>query len=71
MAGVPVADFVLFPPRWTVAEHTFRPPYYHRNAASEFMGLVRGGYEAKKEGFRPGGEHPRRRLFGMAMVQKS
>jgi len=50
-----VADFVLFPPRWTVAEHTFRPPYYHRNAASEFMGLVRGGYEAKKEGFRPGG----------------
>ena len=52
---MPVADFVLFPPRWTVAEHTFRPPYYHRNAASEFMGLVRGGYEAKKEGFRPGG----------------
>ena len=50
-----MADFVLFPPRWTVAEHTFRPPYYHRNAASEFMGLVRGGYEAKKDGFLPGG----------------
>ena len=48
---------MLFPPRWTVSEHTFRPPYYHRNAASEFMGLIRGVYEAKvaEGGFLPGG----------------
>ena len=49
------ADFVVFPPRWTVAEHTFRPPYYHRNTMSEFMGLIRGSYEAKRDGFLPGG----------------
>ena len=49
------ADFVVFPPRWTVAEHTFRPPYYHRNTMSEFMGLIRGAYEAKRDGFLPGG----------------
>lgn len=54
-AGVATADFVVFPPRWTVAEHTFRPPYYHRNTMSEFMGLVRGAYEAKRDGFLPGG----------------
>lgn len=54
-AGVAVADFVIFPPRWTVAEHTFRPPYFHRNCMSEFMGLIRGVYEAKEEGFVPGG----------------
>ncbi|KAL3882991.1 hypothetical protein ACJMK2_029292 [Sinanodonta woodiana] len=53
--GVAVADFVIFPPRWGVAEHTFRPPYYHRNCMSEFMGLITGTYEAKEEGFRPGG----------------
>jgi homogentisate 1,2-dioxygenase len=41
-AGTAVADFVLFPPRWTVAETTFRPPYFHRNTMSEFMGLIRG-----------------------------
>lgn len=54
-AGVATADFVVFPPRWTVAEHTFRPPYYHRNTMSEFMGLIRGSYEAKRDGFLPGG----------------
>lgn len=43
--GVALLDFVIFPPRWSVAEHTFRPPYYHRNCMSEFMGLIRGGYE--------------------------
>jgi len=48
-------DFVIFPPRWNVAEHTFRPPYYHRNCMSEFMGLIHGKYEAKEEGFLPGG----------------
>lgn len=48
-------DFVIFPPRWAVAEGTFRPPYYHRNCMSEFMGLIRGKYEAKEKGFVPGG----------------
>eukprot|EP00049_Salpingoeca_infusionum_P026631 m.26880 g.26880 ORF g.26880 m.26880 type:complete len:556 (+) comp8880_c0_seq4:87-1754(+) len=53
--GLALIDFAIFPPRWSVHEHTFRPPYYHRNAMSEFMGLVRGHYEAKAEGFLPGG----------------
>lgn len=54
--GSPIADFVIFPPRWQVSEHTFRPPYFHRNAMSEFMGLILGDYEAKRDGgFRPGG----------------
>ena len=53
--GTANVDFVIFPPRWTVAEHTFRPPYFHRNVMSEFMGLVKGAYDAKKEGFVPGG----------------
>jgi homogentisate 1,2-dioxygenase len=48
-------DFVIFPPRWLVAEDTFRPPWYHRNVMSEFMGLVYGQYDAKPEGFKPGG----------------
>ncbi|NXV01603.1 HGD dioxygenase, partial [Cettia cetti] len=54
-AGVALADFVIFPPRWGVANNTFRPPYYHRNCMSEFMGLIKGHYEAKEEGFQPGG----------------
>ena len=53
--GTANADFVIFPPRWMVAEDTFRPPYFHRNAMSEFMGLVRGEYDAKRGGFVPGG----------------
>ncbi|KAI0244016.1 hypothetical protein L0F63_003706 [Massospora cicadina] len=53
--GTAIADFVIFPPRWTVAERSFRPPYYHRNIMSEFMGLIRGEYEAKADGFNPGG----------------
>ncbi|CAG0878606.1 unnamed protein product [Darwinula stevensoni] len=53
--GMAIADFVIFPPRWSVQEHTFRPPYYHRNCMSEFMGLIQGSYEAKEEGFLPGG----------------
>ncbi|XP_062011497.1 homogentisate 1,2-dioxygenase [Rosa rugosa] len=53
--GVALLDFAIFPPRWLVAEHTFRPPYYHRNCMSEFMGLIYGGYEAKADGFLPGG----------------
>ena len=53
--GVANVDFVIFPPRWSVAEHTFRPPYFHRNVMSEFMGLVKGEYDAKQGGFVPGG----------------
>jgi len=53
--GTANVDFVIFPPRWLVAERTFRPPWFHRNVMSEFMGLVRGEYDAKKEGFVPGG----------------
>lgn len=48
-------DFVLFPPRWGVADETFRPPYLHRNVMAEFMGLIVGTYEAKEGGFVPGG----------------
>lgn len=54
-AGVANLDFVIFPPRWMVAEHTFRPPWFHRNIMNECMGLVRGEYDAKATGFRPGG----------------
>jgi homogentisate 1,2-dioxygenase len=55
IAGTANCDFVLFPPRWLVAEHTFRPPWFHRNLMNEFMGLIRGVYDAKAEGFLPGG----------------
>ncbi len=54
-AGTANVDFIIFPPRWLVAEHTFRPPWYHRNVMSEFMGLIRGKYDAKEQGFVPGG----------------
>jgi homogentisate 1,2-dioxygenase len=53
--GTANCDFVIFPPRWMVAEHTFRPPWFHRNMMSEFMGLVYGVYDAKAGGFAPGG----------------
>ena len=53
--GTANADFVIFPPRWLVGEDTFRPPWYHRNIMTEFMGLVQGVYDAKAEGFVPGG----------------
>lgn len=53
--GVDSIDFVIFPPRWLVQEDTFRPPWFHRNIASEFMGLIHGVYDAKEEGFLPGG----------------
>ncbi len=53
--GTANCDFVIFPPRWLVAEDTFRPPWYHRNVMSEFMGLVHGQYDAKEQGFLPGG----------------
>ena len=53
--GVSNIDFVIFPPRILAMENTFRPPWFHRNIASEFMGLVYGVYDAKAEGFMPGG----------------
>jgi homogentisate 1,2-dioxygenase len=53
--GVANADFVIFPPRWMVAEDTFRPPWFHRNVMSEYMGLIAGAYDAKEGGFVPGG----------------
>ncbi|HEY2816078.1 MAG TPA: homogentisate 1,2-dioxygenase [Casimicrobiaceae bacterium] len=53
--GVDTIDFVIFPPRILSMQHTFRPPWFHRNIASEFMGLIHGAYDAKAEGFLPGG----------------
>ena len=53
--GTANIDFVIFPDRWMVAENTFRPPWYHMNVMSEFMGLVYGQYDAKPQGFVPGG----------------
>jgi homogentisate 1,2-dioxygenase len=55
IVGTANCDFVIFPPRWMVAEHTFRPPWFHRNFMNEFMGLIKGEYDAKAEGFVPGG----------------
>lgn len=54
-SGTANVDFAIFPPRWLVAEHTFRPPWFHRNVMNEFMGLITGQYDAKAEGFLPGG----------------
>jgi len=54
-AGLANADFVIFAPRWLVGENTFRPPWFHRNVMSEYMGLVTGAYDAKAAGFIPGG----------------
>lgn len=65
--GTANIDFVIFPPRWLVAENTFRPPYYHRNCMSEFMGLIHGEYDAKTsgdEGFKPGGASLHNRMTG-------
>ncbi|HQR33826.1 MAG TPA: homogentisate 1,2-dioxygenase [Blastocatellia bacterium] len=53
--GTANCDFVIFPARWMVAEHTFRPPYFHRNVMNEYMGLICGVYDAKEKGFAPGG----------------
>lgn len=53
--GMANVDFVIFPPRWMVAEKTFRPPWFHRNLMNEFMGLLLGAYDAKADGFAPGG----------------
>jgi homogentisate 1,2-dioxygenase len=54
-AGTSNIDFVVFPPRWLTMQNTFRPPWFHRNVANEFMGLICGVYDAKSTGFLPGG----------------
>jgi len=53
--GTSNLDLVVFPPRWLVMQHTFRPPWFHRNVASEYLGLISGRYDAKSAGFVPGG----------------
>jgi homogentisate 1,2-dioxygenase len=62
--GTANCDFVIFPPRWMVAEDTFRPPWFHRNVMSEFMGLIEGTYDAKVGGFAPGGASLHNRMNG-------
>ena len=52
--GTPLADFLIFSPRWDVANNTFRPPYYHRNSATEFMGLLYGVYGGRSDEFETG-----------------
>jgi homogentisate 1,2-dioxygenase len=63
-AGTANCDFVIFPPRWMVAEDTFRPPWFHRNVMSEFMGLIDGVYDAKAGGFAPGGASLHNQMSG-------
>ncbi len=60
--GTASCDFVIFPPRWMVAEATFRPPWFHRNVMSEFMGLIHGRYDARAGGFGPGGSSLHNRM---------
>ena len=63
--GTANCDFVIFPPRWMVAEDTFRPPWVHRNVMSEFMGLIHGVYDAKEGGgFAPGGASLHNQMSG-------
>jgi homogentisate 1,2-dioxygenase len=63
-SGVSNIDFVVFPPRTLAMQDTFRPPWFHRNVASEFMGLVHGTYDAKAEGFAPGGASLHNSMIG-------
>lgn len=69
--GTANCDFVIFPPRWMVAEDTFRPPWFHRNVMSEFMGLIRGAYDAKEGGFAPGGASLHNQMNGHGPDQAS
>ena len=62
--GTANCDFVIFPPRWMVAEDTFRPPWFHRNVMSEYMGLIEGAYDAKEGGFEPGGASLHNQMAG-------
>ena len=52
--GTGNVDFVVFPPRWLAMEDTFRPPWFHRNVASEYLGLITGLYDAEKQRLRAG-----------------
>jgi len=70
-AGTANVDFVIFPPRWMVAEETFRPPWFHRNVMSEFMGLITGAYDAKEGGFAPGGASLHNQMSGHGPDQAS
>ncbi len=69
--GTANCDFVIFPPRWMVAEGTFRPPWFHRNVMSEFMGLIHGAYDAKEGGFAPGGASLHNQMSGHGPDQAS
>ena len=69
--GTANCDFVIFPPRWMVAEETFRPPWFHRNVMSEFMGLIEGAYDAKEGGFAPGGASLHNQMNGHGPDQAS
>ncbi|WP_375398092.1 homogentisate 1,2-dioxygenase [uncultured Sphingomonas sp.] len=69
--GTANCDFVIFPPRWMVAEDTFRPPWFHRNVMSEFMGLIEGAYDAKEGGFAPGGASLHNQMNGHGPDQAS
>jgi homogentisate 1,2-dioxygenase len=69
--GTANCDFVIFPPRWMVAEATFRPPWFHRNVMSEFMGLIQGQYDAKQGGFAPGGASLHNQMNGHGPDQAS
>ena len=69
--GTANCDFVIFPPRWMVAEQTFRPPWFHRNVMSEFMGLICGAYDAKAGGFVPGGASLHNQMSGHGPDQAS
>ncbi len=70
--GTANCDFVIFPPRWMVAEDSFRPPWFHRNVMSEFMGLIHGAYDAKEGGgFVPGGASLHNQMNGHGPDQAS
>ena len=69
--GTANVDFVIFPPRWMVAEDSFRPPWFHRNVMSEFMGLIHGEYDAKAGGFAPGGASLHNQMNGHGPDQAS
>lgn len=69
--GAANVDFVIFPPRWMVAEGTFRPPWFHRNVMSEYMGLIEGEYDAKAGGFAPGGGSLHNQMNGHGPDQAS
>jgi homogentisate 1,2-dioxygenase len=69
--GTANCDVAIFPPRWMVAEHSFRPPWFHRNVMSEFMGLIEGSYDAKAGGFAPGGASLHNQMAGHGPDQAS